>query len=446
MEKQSTLSAPLSANEKRDQRFKRWLNPEVAFSNPEAKHLYQARVSRIIDAIRMKEPDRVPVQIPAASYVPYHAGSDLKTFMNNYGVIRKAWMKFHSDFDIDASDPVGSGFPGKAYELMDYRLYKWPGHGLSDDTSMVQFYEQEYMKPEEYDDFIKDPLSFALKFFLPRSWGVMAPLASLPSFGTGMGIPVQLLSLVSRPDWRVLFERIRLAAEDFSKWIEVSTQCREDALMAGMPPWSGSMASAPFDHFADFLRGTAGIARDMFRIPDKLLEAMERITPLIIESAISMARHSISPLVIMPLHKGDDIFMSKAQFEKFYWPTFKKVMLGLIEEGLVPVPIADGKYNQRLEYLQELPKASTFWIFEQTDMKAAKNALAKTACIGGNVTASMLCIDDAAGVKEYCRKLIENCGKGGGYILTVGSSMDKCKTENLQAMVTAVKEYGVYRK
>ncbi len=49
-------------------------------------------------------------------------------------------------------------------------------------------------------------------------------------------------------------------------------------------------------------------------------------------------------------------------------------------------------------------------------------------------------------VKEYCRKLIEGCGKGGGYILAAGCMPENPKLENLQAIMEAVREYGVYKK
>jgi uroporphyrinogen-III decarboxylase len=51
-----------------------------------------------------------------------------------------------------------------------------------------------------------------------------------------------------------------------------------------------------------------------------------------------------------------------------------------------------------------------------------------------------------ADVKEHCRKLIESCGKGGGYILSAGAVPDKPKLECVRAMMAAVREYGVYRK
>ena len=50
-----------------------------------------------------------------------------------------------------------------------------------------------------------------------------------------------------------------------------------------------------------------------------------------------------------------------------------------------------------------------------------------------------------ADVTESCRKLIETCGEGGGYIMAAGCVADNPKLENLQAMMAAVKKYGVYR-
>ena len=47
-------------------------------------------------------------------------------------------------------------------------------------------------------------------------------------------------------------------------------------------------------------------------------------------------------------------------------------------------------------------------------------------------------------IKDYCKKLIDVCGKGGGYILSPRSSTDEVKPENLKAMIEFTKEYGKY--
>lgn len=184
----------------------------------------------------------------------------------------------------------------------------------------------------------------------------------------------------------------------------------------------------------------------MYRQPEKLLEAIERIIPLTLQSVKDMSEFSAGPTVFIPMHKGDDSFMSDKQFEKFYWPSFRKLLLGIIEEGLVPSMVVDGTYNRRLEYLKDLPKGSVIWVFEKTDMALAKKVLGGHACIGGNATGSLVCTGMPEEVKKYCRWLIDTCAPGGGYTLSMGVSVDKANPDNFHAMVRTAKEYGVYKR
>jgi len=47
-------------------------------------------------------------------------------------------------------------------------------------------------------------------------------------------------------------------------------------------------------------------------------------------------------------------------------------------------------------------------------------------------------------MENACRRLIEACAPGGGYILSGGSTFDKAKPENIRMMMDTVKKYGVY--
>ncbi len=173
---------------------------------------------------------------------------------------------------------------------------------------------------------------------------------------------------------------------------------------------------------------------------------MERLVPIAVDESVRMANASGSPIIFIPLHKGTGGFMSNKQFETFYWPTFRKVMMGLIEEGLVPLAFAEGNYTERLEIIKDMPRGTVVWHFETMDMGLAKKVLGDNACIAGNLPASILCTGTPQQVKERCRKLIETCAPGGGYILTGAASMDKGDPNNLRAMMDAAKEYGVYGK
>ena len=163
-----------------------------------------------------------------------------------------------------------------------------------------------------------------------------------------------------------------------------------------------------------------------------------------INMAVSGARASGRPLVFIPLHKGSDGFMSDEQYQRFYWPTLKKVILDLIDEGLIPVVFAEGGYNSRLEIIRGLPQGKVVWRFDDTDMARAKEILGDSACIYGNVPAALLTTGTADEVRAYCKKLIDVAGKGGGFILSSGAVIDMAKPENVRAMIEFTKEYGIY--
>jgi uroporphyrinogen-III decarboxylase len=107
---------------------------------------------------------------------------------------------------------------------------------------------------------------------------------------------------------------------------------------------------------------------------------------------------------------------------------------------------AEGRYNQRLEYIGDFPKGWVQWQFDQTDMASAKKMIGDNCCISGNVPASVILTGTAPDVKECCRRLIETCAPGGGYILSGGATATEARPENLKAFMEAAKEYGVYKK
>jgi uroporphyrinogen-III decarboxylase len=212
----------------------------------------------------------------------------------------------------------------------------------------------------------------------------------------------------------------------------------------GFPAVLGGFTKAPFDVIGDTLRGTKGIMLDIYRQPDKLIKAMEALTPLMIKMGVGSAQATGHPLMFIPLHKGADGFLSDEQFKKFYWPTLKEVILGLIEGGCVPFPAAEGFWNTRLKVIQDVPKGKTLWMIDQSDMADVKKTLGKNACLLGNVPSALLDLGTPQEVKDYVKKLIDVAGKDGGLIVQNGAFFDEAKPENVKAMVDFAKEYGVY--
>ena len=353
--------AELSREEKREARFKRWLSvPGGEFSSPAAAEGYRARVTRLIDAISLREPDRVPCILPAGQFPAYYAGITLRTAMYDYGEMKRAWLKYLREFEGDTF--AGPGLSSAIVsEILDSKTSKWPGHGLPDNASIHQYVEGEYMKADEYDALIKDPSDYCFRVYLSRTMGAFEPFKKVMPFRHILGMPANFLGACTRPDVQAAFQAVIDAGKELARFRAVVGEISREARAAGFPAFMGGGAHAPFDIFADTLRGTQGIVMDMYRQPDKLIEAMEAVIPWIIEAAIDAANASGGPIIFFALHKGDDTFMSDMQFEKFYWPYLKKVIMGVVEEGGVPLLFAEGAYNRRLEVIRDLPRGSVIW-------------------------------------------------------------------------------------
>lgn len=138
--------------------------------------------------------------------------------------------------------------------------------------------------------------------------------------------------------------------------------------------------------------------------------------------------------------------MSNADFARYYWPTFEALLLGLIEQGLVPYLFVEGSYNQRLDLIADagLPPGATLWVFDQTDLVEVKKNFGGWAAFMGNVPASLLHAGTAKQVADLVKKLIDTVGQDGGYAVSTGAVIDHAREDTLRAMLDACAQYGAY--
>jgi hypothetical protein len=439
----------MTADEKLDELIGQWMSPPgVEFANPEAEKSYKDRVKRIKDVVEMKTPDRVPI-VPMTGFFPaYFAGFTPMDVMYDYEKLASSGKKYVLELEPDAHGGVVVAPPGRSFDILDYKLYAWPGHGVAPEHS-YQCIEGEYMMADEYDALIDDPTYFFISTYLPRIFGALdgfkmiSPLTNmLEMYGGFTGAALIPYGL---PPVQEALKALMKAGEEALKWIGFAGPFGAEMAAAGFPGFFGGGCKAPFDTIGDTLRGTRGIMLDMYRQPDKLIRALEQLTPIMVKMGVSMARQNACPIVFIPLHKGADGFLSDEQFKKFYWPTLKELLQGLVNEGCIPFPWAEGGYNTRLKDIGDVPKGKVIWGFDLTDMAKAKEMLGNVCCICGNVPIALLSIGTPEDVKENVKKLIENCAKGGGYIVMNGAVIEDVPHKNVKAMIDATKEYGIYK-
>lgn len=409
------------------------------------EQLYQEREKRINDAIQLKEPDRIPVMSLFGFFPAKYKGITFKEAMYDPDKIMKAWVDTMVEFQPDMyENPYGIRFLGPIMDVLDFNQLKWPGHGL-DDMSPYQYIEGEYMKADEYDAFLFDLTDFMIRIYWPRVFGAFGPFKNLPPLNSiityYMGLTA--FSVFDEPEIEGALEALLKAAKEARRMISGTKAYAGEMKKLGFPPQFGSLSQAPFDTLSDFFRGTKGAMLDMIRQPDKINEATEKLLPVMLRKGLAAKGRGVSR-VFIPLHKGLDGFMSPDQFKTFYWPTLKKLILGLIEEGLTPILLWEGDCTSRLETIGDIPKGKAVYWFEQTDIFKAKKVLGDIVCLRGNVPLSTMCTGTPDDVKDYCKKLIDVVGRGGGFIMDCAAVIDNAKPENVRTMIDYTKEYGVY--
>ncbi len=447
------MGKQLSPDEKLEALWQGVLSPkdpqgnDLQFQSPEAEKAYKDRILRFKDAVQMEKlPDRVPVTIFPSMFPWTYAGMTVQEAMYDYDKCTAAFKKFILDFEPDVHWGAAAPGPGRFFEILDYKLYSWPGHGVAPEHS-YQCNEGEYMTADEYDALIQDPSGYFINVYLPRVFGALGGFQMLPFFPGILemyGVAFNFIPF-GLPPVQGTFQTLFEAGAEAIKWAGAMGGTDGELATLGFPNILGGFTKAPFDVIGDTLRGTKGVMLDMYRRPDKLLKAMEALTPLMIKMGVGSAQMTGNPLIFVPLHKGADGFISDEQFKKFYWPTLRQVILGLIEGGCVPLPAAEGFWNTRLEVIQDVPKGKTLWMIDQSDMVQAKETLGKNACLLGNVPSSLLNLGTPEEVRDYVKKLIDTVGKDGGLIVCNGAFFDHARPENVKAMVEAAKEHGVYK-
>jgi hypothetical protein len=433
----------LSADEKLQKRFAAFVEPGLEFVSPDAASKYLARATRLKKAILLEgEPDRVPVSVLTGYYPATRKGLTPYDVTQDYGKAAQAWLDCNLELQADSlMAPVFAAIPGRAYETLDVKILNWPGHGVAKEASF-QYNEKEWMEADEYDLLIDDPTDYLLHYYLPRVAGGFEAFSKLAS-------PLDLVEIVDAPGWLMrwadpdvlaMVEKLASAGRECLAWGGIIYPLLGRLVAEGFPGPFSQMSLAPFDFIGDTLRGTRGVIMDMFRQPDRLLEACDRLAPIVVKWVTRRTNPFTPPLVFIPLHKGADSFMSVEQFQKFYWPSLRKVIDGLVADGFVPYLFAEGAYGTRLETIADVPVGRTLWQFDHTDMRKAKQILGGVACIQGNVPLPLLQLGTAEDVTAYSRDLIENIGPGGGFILDVGAVVDDAKPGNVEAMIQAAKE------
>ncbi len=418
-----------------------------AYRGPEgvANAAHDERWRRIVDCVKLQRPDRMPVAMYATYWLAHYGGVTNRQLMYDHDTCAELAERAVREFEPDACSPMFTGAAlGPLFDAVDFKQLQWPGHGVSDNQP-YQYLDREYVKIEELRGLIDDPTGFYLRTYLPRIFGAAEGLEKLPDLvGTFYLRTITGLRGFADPDVKRALQRLMDAGDAVDRFAKRAAQWNRRIAQAGFPLINGSNSGAPYDVVADYFRGATGMMKDLFRHKELLHQVLDAMRRHLLKVTIGNARAAGHPVVFIPIHWAPDAFMSEKQFREFWWPSFRQMMLDMIEHDLVPMPLWESDCTKRLEIIKDVPAGKCIYWFERTDMVKAFEVLGDRVALRGNLSPSLMTTGKPDEVDAAVKHLVDKVwNRGGNLILDTAFGLpDETPIENVRAMFAAARKYA----
>lgn len=364
---------------------------------------------RIRAVIAGEIPDRVPVAVLATEHQATVAGIPLGDLYTHAEKALAAWKKtlqVYEGVDMAFAPETGIGYLAPFPDSHSSWFFKWvlPTAGS-----------------DEIPQMIEDTIISGDQYPLLREKGLLYFLRP------------------DRPDMDAFLAQV---AELGRKQKEI------EEILEAKQLWNygSSVISVATDLIAN-LRGLQGYLTDFIDRPDELLKTAEWLQPSMIKAGLQVnIFNNPDNTLVIGANRCSSTYLSPTMFRKFIEPLFKKVLNTVLAAGKTPVLHLDGNWTPMAEWFLEMPPHKMIFHLDDTnDIRKWKKVLKNHSALMGNVPASLLSHSTPQKVADFCKKLIEDIGDGGGFVLCNACSMPlDGRVENVRAMIETAHEYGRY--
>jgi uroporphyrinogen-III decarboxylase len=377
---------------------------------------------RVWAAIRLEKPDRVPVNILAGPAYAQVTGLTVADWYANtnedkqWASIDKVW-DYTGGWDMDlTSIPQDNPKASKLLTCMSMGLkMKFPGEDLPENYT-AQAVEQEVMTLKDYDTIAE----IGWQRFVNEDY---------------------------------LFRIMDVTPEDVVKAQESAAVC----FFSAVDRWKkrGVITLFPAYGFPlhPFFRFSVG--RSMVRFMEDLRyhpalveKALKTVTREYIEQMIVGCKAMNFKLAFVAEERAEAHFFPLPVFERFWWPYTQEIVDALWSEGLTTWFHLDLNWDKNIPYFKKLPRSSAILALDSiTNIFEAKKVLRGHLCLAGDVPPALMCLGKPEDMEAYCKKLIDEVGGDGGFILGTGCEMPTAvKLDNWRAMIQTARNYELSKR
>ena len=417
----------------------------------EAKKRYEEKEKRLRSAIALEEGDRVPIQVGGNIFAITEAGYTVAEIIYDESMekMKDSIVKYLTTYDPDTSmsafDLAGEG---RGLDILAPYYIEWPGRPNTrlDVNSIQQFNEFPVLLDEEFDKFFSDRTGWKLNNSMPKLSALCKPLEGLKIPLSHHGGLKDLVGGFSTPEMREMLKTFWYLDDFFKEIAKRRAKLNAEIAELGYPSLGGGKAIVAFDEYSDTLRGTLLSLTDLYENAETVEKFINEYHPEMIEhiKGLNKDGSKTGKFVHMTLHKGLDGFMSDEYYVKYYWRSLQEIIETIVDVGMVPYVFCEGRYSTRVKHLSDIPKGKVIYKFEDTPLELVKKELGDTACITGGFPNTLLDFGTVKQVEDECKRILDICAPGGGFIFQPKSSLTVSKRENVEAMFRTVREYGKY--
>lgn len=363
---------------------------------------------RFTTAVRLGKPDRVPVvpTLQAEGAAGYTGLSMAAVAGDNRVVVDTMFEVFDDCGGWDNPYPCAATPLQLQVTGSHPMLVRIPGRHLADDEPF-QLEEREILQREDYDTICETGFE---KFFYDDYL------------------------------WRIADITPDLLPAELAEAVAGLTRFAAGCSRRGVTPYFLGAALHPFFTLS-LTRSMTPFTQDLYYRPELVERALERMTTDLIERQLPLIRASGVDRWLFTEERASGFFYPPAVFERFWWPYTRRVVEACWSEGIVTIFHLDQCWDRNLKYFRELPVGSAILEFDGlTDIRRAREVLGGHLCIKGDVPATLLAIGTPEDVSAYCRNLIDEVGRDGGFILGTGCCVPpNVRPENFRAMIRTAK-------
>lgn len=371
---------------------------------------YDKRLQMIKDIVDGKKADYVPVVSLSQTWSMSYAGTNAKETFTTVEHEFEVYGKHLKELGFDATLLFGMNRPLDLYMSLGYSPFFF-----SDDGITLQNKDNQVIPLEELDEYITDPIKYLRNKVLYRRY---------PAYRKN--VPAAIVTSLSK----------MLA---FKKKNDSIPEYLRNHVGAPVLVSSNDLLEPALDRYIGWRSFADGMI-DLRRRPEKVEEALEATYQHVV--APIEGKRPDFPWAFAPVVSAT--YLNNKQFERFFWPTFKRMADTVIAGGGKMMVAMEGTWGKpKYEHLNEFPKGSIIAFVEGDDFLEVKRTIGDKVTVCGGIDHHLLREGTPEQNVEYVRKVLGEVGTE-GIMLAPGKcwlSPSDVKAENIKAVCDFAHEY-----